>query len=318
MDTQRIRRIGAGLGIGLVVLLVLGGLVGLAGRNSGDSLHTVGAAISDGAASGSGAPATTFASADAAARDEMSDTAPAPSAKEGEAAAVGSGSFTVPMVRTGSIDIEIDDADDLAKAVDQVLAVVPEGGYVERSSSSTDSASITLRVPATAYDTTIAAVRGLGRVVGSTTDAQDVSGEVVDLNARLTILEAQRASLEQILSQSRNPSEIGSLRSQLFSVQEEIERINGRRQMLDRQVNLATLTVSVALPGAIVEPVEASPSTLAVSWDRAVAAGATVIGGTIVLLGVLVPLALVSAPLWIGFLLWRRHQRRGGGTPAVA
>jgi len=317
MDRTRARHIGKWAGICLVALLALGAVIGLADSHAADQLATVGGSIGDapGVAvdRGSASPAT-----NPSALDHESAAGPIEEADNGQAAAVGSGTFNVPMIRTGSIDVEIKDAKDLAKAVDQVLAIVPDGGYVERSSSDVDRASLTLRIPAASYDTTIAAVRGLGRVTASTTDAEDVSGEVVDLNARLTILEAQRASLEQLMAQSRNVSEISSLRTQLFSVQEEIEQINGRRQLLDRQVALATLTVSVSLPGAAPVVEEPTPSTIAASWNRAIDAGAVVIGGTIVALGVVIPLGLVTAPLWIGYLLWRRHQRRQESTPAVA
>lgn len=296
---RRGARVALIIGLGLVALLAAGAVTGLLTGAPADRWQSTGASIA----------ADRGISESEVAADAMAPAAGgAQSGGEGSAAVVGSGAFSVPVIRTGSIDLEIADAADLAAAVDRVLASIPEGGYVERSQSGLERATLTLRVPAVHYDATLAAVRDLGRVVASTTDADDVSGEVVDLEARATILAAQRESLESLLASAKNVGEISSLRNQLFGVQEEIEQVNGRRQLLDRQIGLATLTVSVAVPGGMATSESGEPSTIAASWDRAVDAAATVIGGTIVVLGVLLPLGLVTAPLWGGWLLYRRRQ----------
>jgi len=75
--------------------------------------------------------------------------------------------------------------------------------------------------------------------------------------------------------------------------------------------------LSLLEEGAVARP-DPGPrpqSTLARAWDRSAGAALAVLGGTIVVLGVLVPLAaVVGLPAWILAALLRRRPRAATGS----
>src|SRR5262245_16651096 len=105
------------------------------------------------------------------------------------------------IVYTGSLQLVVADLPAaLAKAKAAVLAT---GGYVgasqESNSGDASVATITYRIPAERWDDAIGSLRGLAsEVVAESTEATEVGGQIVDLEARLRNLRASEASLQAI------------------------------------------------------------------------------------------------------------------------
>ena len=125
------------------------------------------------------------------------------------------------------------------------------GGYVLTSQvSTTDSSSppfadITVRVPARQYDLAIQRFGALGRVQSVQTSATDVTGQYVDLNARLA--EARRIDqrLLGFLGQARSVTEALAVQARIDSTELKVEELTGQLKALREQVTYGTLTVSV-------------------------------------------------------------------------
>ena len=98
----------------------------------------------------------------------------------------------------GSLDLVVGDLDGaLAKGRTAVLAT---GGYIgasdERRDGDHDAAVITYRIPASRWEDALGSLRGLAtKVVAEQTQATEVGGQIVDLEARLRNLRAS----EQVL-----------------------------------------------------------------------------------------------------------------------
>ena len=105
------------------------------------------------------------------------------------------------IVYTGSLQLVVGDlASALAKGKAAVLAT---GGYIGASQESNDGdrsvATITYRIPATRWEDAIDDLRGLAtKVVAEQTQATEVGGQIIDLEARITNLRASEASLQEI------------------------------------------------------------------------------------------------------------------------
>lgn len=99
-------------------------------------------------------------------------------------------------------------------------------------------------------------------------------------------------------------------------IQEQIEQTEGRRRYLEGQTSFSTVRLSLLEAGALAEPKEeASASTLARAWERAMGAA---LGGTLVVLGAVVPLALVLGIPALGLVALRRRPGRLGAPVAPA
>lgn len=117
-----------------------------------------------------------------------------------------------------------------------------------------------LRVPVTKYRALLAAVGGLGRVDSSTSKAEDVTAEYVDLEARQKNKRAVEERLQAILKQQTGKmSDLLEVEREIARVREEIERVEGRMRYIRSLAALSTITLSVyERPGH--EPLPEDPS----------------------------------------------------------
>ena len=201
----------------------------------------------------------------------------------------------------------------------QVRALAPgAGGYVQSSSTSIAgnnrrTGTITLKVPQSAYESTIASIRGLGTVKADSSSGSDVTGTYIDVQARLNNSRAEEARLLGIMAKANNTQDVLSVERELARVQGDIESYQARLDTLTNQVDFATITVYVAEP----QPVVAFDWGLGQAFTDAIHGFVGMIGGLIVLTGYLVPLALyfviMAAVLYFCFrvfLWWYRRSKQ--------
>jgi hypothetical protein len=169
--------------------------------------------------------------------------------------------------------------------------------------------TITFMVPATRFDDTIDQLSKLGKVQNEHISGQDVSGQYVDLNARLANAQAQRNAMLALLAQAHTISDIITVQNQIGQITGEIEQLKGQIKYLDNNTSYSTVTVSMTEVGA---PAAAAPSD---SWGFATALSdaahnfVTTINYVVTGLGAIGPLLIL---LGLGYLLWRR---RGSPLP---
>lgn len=214
------------------------------------------------------------------------------------------------IISQGSISLSVENAhtsaEDVARIVDEL------GGYVESQnvsgeSSDTQGASLTIRVPAAAFDVTFAELRGLGTVLDESRSAQDVTAQHVDLQARVEALQASVDRLTELMSGAATTGELIEAESALAERQAELDGLNAQLQALENQVDEATiwvtLTVKTALPGG--------PSNFWEGLKAGIASLVTAASGGLVLLGVLLPwLVLLGVIILVIVALVKAGQRR--------
>lgn len=219
------------------------------------------------------------------------------------------------IVYTGSLQMVVGNVPDaLARAK---MAVAAAGGYIGASQESNDgdrpSATITYRIPAAKWDETITAIRGVGtKVVHEETQATEVGGQLVDLEARLANLRAAEASLQEIAKATAKVSDLLEVQNQLYQVRGQIEEIDGQRAHLADQVAYGTLVTTF---GVEVEQVK----TAAKGWDPSsdvdgataamLSLGQHLVSGAIWFVIVWVPMLAVLGVL--GFIAWKVIRRLG-------
>lgn len=246
----------------------------------------------------------------------------------------GAGSQTVAptgpkIVRNAAVSLKVGKGR-FTTAFDRVASIAAaNGGYVTDSTTATTgdrtaarSGSLTVRVPVEHFDDTRHALGQLGSVEQESLRGEDVSGQLVDYDARLRSLSAQETALTTLLGKAVNVGDVLQVQSSLFNVRQQIEQLQAQRTELDQSASLATIQVSLYEPGAEPVPVpEPKPVTgLAHSLVRARDGAFAVLGGTVVVLGWLAPLALLGLLGWGGYRLRRRAARKAGpaAPPAPA
>jgi hypothetical protein len=192
-----------------------------------------------------------------------------------------------------------------------------QGGFVTNSSSQTHDSRIStgtvqLRVPADHFDAARQALAALGKVTDEQVSGEDVSGQLVDLDARVRSLSAQEEALRTLMAKARTIGETIQVQEQLTQVRQQIETFAGQKAHLEDSAALATISMTLTEPGvAVVPPVE-SRWSLARSLRRAGHGAVAELGGVLIVLGYVLPLALLALVTWLG---WRLVARRH--TPAV-
>ena len=300
------------IGIAIVALLGAGGLVALVtagSRGSEESAKSSGAgiatkALADSAGSSVGVPAAT-AHAVSAASPRQGGDAKAASASEVGSPGVPAVNDRVVKHATLELDVtrtKLDRQFARARAIAEFL-----GGFVERSDQSRGVASITMRVPVAAFGSALQRLEGLGRVTDRSERGDDVSAQFVDLEARIRNLSAQEGVLQDLMRQARNIPDTITVQQQLSTVRQEIEQLTGQRNLLDNQTSFATVSAYLHAKGIAPAPSEAR-GTLAQAWHDAIGVGVAIIGGTIVVLGAVIPLALLAGLGAVGWVFIRRRR----------
>ena len=182
------------------------------------------------------------------------------------------------------------------------------GGYVEQSDQARGLASITMRVPVARFDEAVARLGGLGRVTDRSERGDDVSAQFSDLEARLRNLSAQEGVLQDLMRQARSIPDTITVQQQLSQVRGEIEQLTGQRNLLDNQSSLATVSATLHARGVVPARSHEHRSTIGQAWHDAVGVAVSILGGTIVVLGALVPLGVLGALVAGGWMIVRRRR----------
>ncbi|HVO79492.1 MAG TPA: DUF4349 domain-containing protein [Terriglobales bacterium] len=165
------------------------------------------------------------------------------------------------IVRTSSMALTVTSP---AEAAEKIRVFAESlGGYVEtaqiNSSQESPSATITIRVPAARLEDAKAELRKLSAKVNSEkTDAQDVTRQYVDMEARIRNLRAEEAQYLEIMRSAKKVPDMLDVSEKLSEVRGEIEQQQAEFAALSKQVETVAITISL-LP-------QAPPESFSVNW----------------------------------------------------
>ncbi len=196
-----------------------------------------------------------------------------------------------------------------------------KGGYDE---SEVMRGSLTLRVPSDSLEEALARLQALARDVNYLhVNRQDVTDQYSDLDARLRNLRATETELLALLTEVRERpnakvEDILAVHRSLTQIREEIEMLQGRKNLLDNQIGFSTIWVEL-IPDSVFRPIVEEPWSASGPVRSALRALVSTLQG---LLTALIWAVLYLTPLLLVFLiplaaliwlarLWVGRRRKG-------
>ena len=152
------------------------------------------------------------------------------------------------LVRTGALELTVKSP---AEAAEQIrLMAESMGGYLETAqiggTRDAPTADITIRVPAARFSDATLGIRKLAaRVESEKTEAQDVTRQYVDTEARLHNLRAEEAQYLVIMKSAYKVDDLLEVSEKLSEVRGQIEQQQAEFQMLSKQVETVAITLSL-------------------------------------------------------------------------
>lgn len=212
-------------------------------------------------------------------------------------------------IRTARLSLEVQD---LAPSEKEVSAEVERlGGFIQDSRASGEGTDRTtayvLRVPAERFDDAVEGLQGLGRVLESSTQTEDVTEAYADLEMRIRVKKGVEARLRAILDDRTGKlSDVLEVENQLARVVEEAERLETARHGYDRQITWSTVKLDLRQAHPIVQT--GFLAKVSGAFHEGVATFTTAASAVVYLLTFLAPWLLTGSILLWAVLRGRRRR----------
>ena len=197
------------------------------------------------------------------------------------------------IIRTGSISLLVGDVEHAINATQAVAR--SHGGNVLSLSDQTPTqpgerhtAQMQIGVPQYEFDAAMTALTSVGGVQARSVSAQDVSAQIVDVQARLNNARRTESDLLKIMDRQGKIEDVLAAEQQLAQVRQQVEELDGQLQATKHQV--AYSTIDVALTDAAAKTTTVAPTGAQKLGDQWQAALRSVGGFT---------LGILSSILWL-------------------
>lgn len=158
--------------------------------------------------------------------------------------------LTGPMIaRTASLNLSVKGFDTARAAMERIVRA--HLGYASSLNVSTEqgtprSLDAKLAVPAAQYDSTLADLRALGRVGQEQQASEDVSSQIVDLDARIKNARETETQLAEILrSRTGKVGDVLEVEQEMARVRGEIEVMEANQKLLHTRVAFASIDLKL-------------------------------------------------------------------------
>lgn len=225
------------------------------------------------------------------------------------------------IISSAELTLEAQSPLDVRHAVGSIAASA--GGFVATSETKQTDASdpqkqqqvsvmLVVRVRSEQFDAALSQIRKAGnRIIREKVTGQDVTEEFIDLEARIKTQKALEQQFLEIMKQSRQVSDAMEVQRQIAEVRTEIEQLEGRQRFLTNRASLATITVTLETPTAIVVKTSSFGRSIKDAVATSLDLGTGIVLGALRLVIVLAPVILfIILPLTlIGRILFNRLRK---------
>jgi hypothetical protein len=183
------------------------------------------------------------------------------------------------VIKDAELEVLVQSTDVAIAQVNQLTA--DYGGYIISTQSwYTDGfkhATLRLGIPSASFETILNQLRDIGlRVISETASGQDVSNEYVDLQSKLTNLEATAARIRDFLNHAKTIEETLTISAQLAELEAQIEQVKGQMRYYEGRAAYSTVTINLVpqhpTPTPTLTPTPIPPTPIPTStpgWNAA-------------------------------------------------
>jgi hypothetical protein len=220
------------------------------------------------------------------------------------------------LVQTGDMTLYVAKGE-VAMTAGKVTALVDGlGGYVLQSNlmsgieGQKPTATISVRVPAQNYQEAIRRVSSLGEVKMLSTGTEDVTGQYVDLKARLAHYRAVERRLLTFLANAQSIEQALAIQQRIDNTQLTVEELTAQVKAMREQVTYGTLTIGITEKPAKAVVVPKERDTFIAAFVNSATLLAKGARAAFVALGAAIPFIVLIAVLgWLGWMVARRLGR---------
>jgi Domain of unknown function (DUF4349) len=214
------------------------------------------------------------------------------------------------------------EVNDITKGINDVVALSGRhGGQIyERTINITDdrssSAAFVIKLPPENVEAAIADLDAIGVRRTASQGTEDVTSQVVDIDARLVTAQASLDRVRKLLEAATDLGQILSLESQLTERETLVEQYTAMKRAISDRVSLATLRVQLSLspePAVTVEPKPVEKPTIGKAFKSGWNGFVKVLAAIMIFIGYIAPflaIALIGAMALIPLSRRRRSLAR--------
>ncbi len=210
----------------------------------------------------------------------------------------------------------------MTKGINDVVALADRhGGQIyERNINITDdrssTASFVIKLPPENVEAAIAELDSIGIRRTASQGTEDVTGQAVDIDARLVTAQASLDRVRKLLESATDLGQVLSLESQLTERETLVEQYTAMKRALNDRVSLATLRVQLSLSPSptttTVVPAAKAKPTIGTAFESGWKGFINVLAAILIFIGYTAPflvIVAIGAALLIPISRRRRRQQ---------
>lgn len=223
------------------------------------------------------------------------------------------------IISTGNmlmaVDSPLNTADEVTDIVEGAGGRVDSRTETEATDFAGAEASLMLRIPSNKLEATLDDLGELGNVVEVSVTRDDVTTQVLSVDAQIRALETSVARLDTLLTKATVMSDLIELESALTTRQAELDSLKAQQAYLDEQIALSTIYLTLRekaqTPAGI-------PTNFVDGFMTGVQAFVWLVGVVVVVFGFALPWivagTIILTIVWALTRLVRRRTRSGNGS----
>lgn len=148
------------------------------------------------------------------------------------------------LIRSAELRLRVEDPAETEKPL--LSAMEKYGAWASSVRIYENIRDYTIRVPENSYDALLGELGSLGRTVGRSENAEDVTLQYYDLEGRLTTKRELLKTYQSYLGRAKNIEEIMTVEKQIAELQNEIDWTGTRFRALADTVDYATISLEIS------------------------------------------------------------------------
>lgn len=169
--------------------------------------------------------------------------------------------------------------------------------YLSTNYQGLKSYSLTMNVPAEDFETFLNQIETISEYSNISSNANDVTEYVLDIDSRLKALNNEKVALEEIKNEATSTSDKLQVQTQLRYINQDIEMLQGQKEYYEKSTSYSTLTLEIR---------EGSGVSL-FSWNYYVQRALSWIEAII---GIFISLSIVIGPFVIIYFVVKRTRNK--------